>query len=103
MGNRYPIDRDHPIAGELSLVVRGLLTRFHLGRLLNRYNNTAVMGAFALINCLLSMLILGIIALVSREPFIFPSLGPSAILFFYIPRAASASPRNAVWGMIWGF
>lgn len=60
------------------------------------------MGVFALINCLLSMLILGTIALVSREPFIFPSLGPSVILFFYTPRAASASPRNAVWGMIWG-
>jgi hypothetical protein len=82
MGNRYPIDRGSPDRGELSLVLRGLLIRFHLGRLLSRYNNTAVMGAFALINCLFSMLFLGTIALASRGPFIFPSLGSSAILFF---------------------
>src|SRR6266487_1045073 len=32
------------------------------------------------------------------SPFIFPSLGPTAFLFFYTPTAPSASPRNTLIG-----
>ena len=36
------------------------------------------------------------LALITGSPFIFPSLGPTAFLFFYTPRAPSASPRYLV-------
>lgn len=34
----------------------------------------------------------------ARAPMIFPSLGPTAFLFFYTPLAPAASPRNTVIG-----
>ncbi len=34
----------------------------------------------------------------ARAPMVFPSLGPTAFLFFYTPLAPAASPRNAVIG-----
>ena len=36
--------------------------------------------------------------MISHTPFIFPSLGPTAILFFFHPMSASASPRHALLG-----
>jgi CBS-domain-containing membrane protein len=41
---------------------------------------------------------MSVLALITRSPFIFPSLGPTAFLFFYTPRAPSASPRNTLVG-----
>lgn len=36
--------------------------------------------------------------MITHTPFIFPSLGPTAILFFFHPMSASASPRHALYG-----
>ncbi|MGB7171800.1 MAG: HPP family protein [Acidobacteriaceae bacterium] len=36
--------------------------------------------------------------MISHTPFIFPSLGPTAVLFFFHPMSASASPRHALLG-----
>src|SRR5947209_11487021 len=38
------------------------------------------------------------LAVITHSPFIFPSLGPTAFLFFYTPTAPSASPRNTIIG-----
>ena len=38
------------------------------------------------------------LALITHSPFVFPSLGPTAFLFFYTPTAPSASPRNTIVG-----
>lgn len=46
----------------------------------------------------LSTAILSAAAMISHTPFIFPSLGPTAILFFFHPMSASASPRHALYG-----
>ncbi|MGA7524084.1 MAG: HPP family protein [Acidobacteriaceae bacterium] len=46
----------------------------------------------------LSTAILSVVAMISHTPFIFPSLGPTAILFFFHPMSASASPRHALYG-----
>jgi hypothetical protein len=43
-----------------------------------------------------------LLALLTRNPFVFPSLGPTAYLFFFSPQAESASPRNAVLGHLIG-
>ena len=41
-------------------------------------------------------------ALATGEPFVFPSLGPTAFLLFYTPLAAPACPRNTVAGHLIG-
>lgn len=46
----------------------------------------------------LSIAILSAVAMVLHTPFVFPSLGPTAILFFFHPMSASASPRHALYG-----
>jgi CBS-domain-containing membrane protein len=57
-----------------------------------------VLAIFSFINGCLSIGLMAIVALVTGSPFIFPSLGPTAFLFFYTPRAPSASPRNTLVG-----
>jgi CBS domain-containing membrane protein len=91
-----------PIGGRMSNIVVGLARRFSLPSLEVRYNNTAVLGTFAFVNGLISIGLMAAAALATRAPFVFPSLGPTAFLFFYTPLAASASPRNTVYGHLIG-
>ena len=91
-----------PIGGQLAFIVRGLLVRFRLTALVQRHDSTVVMAVFSLINGCISIALMGAIALVSGQPFIFPSLGPTAFLFFYAPLTPAASPRNAVLGHLIG-
>jgi CBS-domain-containing membrane protein len=95
---RYPIDQTHPIGGEMSDILRGLFTRLQLPWLLRNYSRVPVLAAFSFLNGLLSIGIMSVIAIVTRSPFIFPSLGPTAFLFFYTPTAPAASPRNTIVG-----
>ncbi len=95
---RYAIDREHPIGGEMSEVLRGLLVRVQLPWLLRRHANVPVLAAFAFLNGLISIAIMSAIAVLTSSPFIFPSLGPTAFLFFYTPTAPAASPRNTIIG-----
>src|SRR5215831_5850549 len=44
------------------------------------------------------MSILAGVAVVLRAPFVFPSLGPTAFLFFFVPRSPGATPRHAIYG-----
>src|SRR5579875_3375498 len=97
-GFRYRIDREHPIGGEMSDVLRGLISRVQLPWLLDHYARTPVLAVFALLNGLLSIGIMSALALITHSPFVFPSLGPTAFLFFYTPNAPSASPRNTIIG-----
>lgn len=46
----------------------------------------------------ISTLSLGFLALFTRHPLIFPSLGPTAFLLFAYPLTTNASPKNAVLG-----
>src|SRR5205823_12385018 len=57
-----------------------------------------VLALFSFINGCISIGIMAALAVVTHSPFIFPSLGPTAFLFFYTPTAPSASPRNTVIG-----
>jgi CBS domain-containing membrane protein len=96
--NRYRIDREHPIGGEMSEVVRGLVTRLRLPWLLQRHARTPVLALFSFINGCISIALMAGLAAVTHSPFIFPSLGPTAFLFFYTPTAPAASPRNTIIG-----
>ncbi len=83
-------------------VVLGLAQRFRLRPLMERHNSTLVLGAFALLNGFVSIALMALAAYVTRQPFIFPSLGPTAFLLFYTPHAAAASPRNTLIGHLVG-
>ncbi len=94
--NRYPI------GGRMSDVVLGLGNRFRLKPLTERYNSVAVLGLFAFVNGLVSIGLMSLVALLTKQPFIFPSLGPTAFLLFYTPTLPAASPRNALCGHLIG-
>jgi CBS domain-containing membrane protein len=91
-------DNRHPIGGEMSDVVRGLIRRMRLPWLEQHHARIVVLAIFSFINGCISIAVMGAVALVAHSPFIFPSLGPTAFLFFYTPTAASASPRNTIIG-----
>src|SRR5947207_11301500 len=92
------IDREHPIGGEMSDIVGGLFTRLRLPWLLQHHTRVYVLAIFSFINGCISIGIMAALALITHSPFIFPSLGPTAFLFFYTPTAPAASPRNTIVG-----
>lgn len=86
----------------MSDVMGGLVRRFQLAALRERYDTTLVLGTFALLNGFPSIAVMAAAAVVTDQPFVFPSLGPTAFLLFYTPQQASASPRNTVLGHLVG-
>lgn len=80
----------------------GILKRLHLESLSQRYNHTWVMAGFNFVNGSLSIALISLLALVTQEAFIFPSLGATAFILFYAPLASAASPRNAFYGHLVG-
>src|SRR6185312_9452873 len=78
--------------------VGGIVTRIRMPWLLRHHSRTPVLALFSFINGCISIGIMSALALITRSPFIFPSLGPTAFLFFYTPTAPSASPRNTIIG-----
>ncbi|MGH2826914.1 MAG: HPP family protein [Actinomycetota bacterium] len=95
-------DDRHPLGGEMSDVARGLFGRFELAALEKRYSSTVVLGLFAFVNGCISIGLMSLAALLTGTPLIFPSLGPTAFLLFYTPRAPAASPRNTFVGHLIG-
>src|SRR6266487_1616396 len=96
--SRSYIDREHPIGGQMSDIVRGLFLRMRLPWLLQHHARIPVLALFSFINGCISIGITATLAVITHSPFIFPSLGPTAFLFFYTPTAPSASPRNTIIG-----
>lgn len=92
------IDREHPLGGEMSDILRGILLRVRLPWLLAHHSRIIVLALFSFINGCVSIGLMSILAVVTGSPFVFPSLGPTAFLFFYTPTAPSASPRNTLIG-----
>jgi CBS-domain-containing membrane protein len=50
------------------------------------------------VNSFITIAVLALLALVTRNPFVFPSLGPTAYLLFFSPLGKSSSPRNTILG-----
>jgi CBS-domain-containing membrane protein len=86
----------------MSDVVLGLARRFRFRALADRYNSVFILGLFSFLNGLISIGLMSVVAFATRQPFIFPSLGPTAFLLFYTPQAAAASPRNTLAGHLIG-
>ncbi|GGL94052.1 hypothetical protein GCM10010129_42480 [Streptomyces fumigatiscleroticus] len=79
-----------------------LLDAVHLDVLERRYPSRRLRAAYCGVNAAVALLIMAVVALVTRQPFLFPSLGPTAFLLFRTPQAATASPRNTVYGHLIG-
>jgi CBS-domain-containing membrane protein len=91
-----------PIGGRMSDIVLGLASRLRLKRLTERHSSVAILGLFAFVNGLVSIGLMSLVALATRQPFVFPSLGPTAFLLFYTPTLPPASPRNTLCGHLIG-
>ena len=79
-------------------VTRGLVARLRLTRLLGRFPERPVWALFMFVNGFVTIALLAGVAMLTRVPFVFPSLGPTAFLFFFTPLLPTASPRNCVIG-----
>ncbi|HEY7661472.1 MAG TPA: HPP family protein [Actinomycetota bacterium] len=92
----------YPIGGRMSDIVHGLGQRFGLRSLTGRYNSVTVLGLFSFVNGLISIALMSFVALATGQPFVFPSLGPTAFLIFYTPLQPTACPRNTICGHLIG-
>jgi len=79
-------------------VSRGIVERFQLATLLGRFHDRHVWAAFMFINGFITIGSLALLAMITRTPFVFPSLGPTAFLFFFSPTLPTASPRHTIYG-----
>src|ERR1051326_6475139 len=78
--------------------VTGLFTRSRLTRLLRRWPATPLLAGYVFFNSFLTIALLAVVAALTRSPFVFPSLGPTAYIFFVSPMSDAATPRNALLG-----
>jgi CBS-domain-containing membrane protein len=74
------------------------VARFQIAHLVKRYPERHVWALFMFLNGFATIALLAAVAMATRTPFVFPSLGPTAFLFFFTPRAPAASPRNTIYG-----
>jgi CBS-domain-containing membrane protein len=79
-------------------LLRALIRKFSIAWLLKRFPERIVWAVFMFINGFITTAILAAIAMITRTPFVFPSLGPTAFMFFYAPESATASPRQTIYG-----
>jgi len=82
----------------MAAIIGGLGRRLRLQTLIRHDDDVTVMGLFAGINGLIAIAIMSGVAWATDQPFIFPSLGPTAFLLFYTPTNPAASPRNTIIG-----
>lgn len=75
-----------------------LLGRLRLAWLLDHFPPHVVWAFYIFINGFLTIGLLALLAFVTRSPFVFPSLGPTAYLLFVSPMLPSSSPRNTILG-----
>jgi len=78
--------------------VFSLLQRLRLDWLFHHFPPRLVRSAYVFVNGFITIGLLALLALVSRNPFVFPSLGPTAYLLFFSPLAKTCSPRNTIFG-----
>jgi CBS domain-containing membrane protein len=78
--------------------ILSLLRRLRLDWLLHHFPPRLVRSVYVFVNGFITIGLLALLALVSRNPFVFPSLGPTAYLLFFSPLAETCSPRNTIFG-----
>ncbi len=67
-------------------------------RLVERFGSRLGEAVYAFFASLVALGLSGLAAYLAKQPLLFPSLGPTALLFFERPMAPTSSPRNALIG-----
>jgi CBS domain-containing membrane protein len=93
-----PIDRLLSVEHEEFEHIVALLKHLRLNWLLRHFPPRIIHALYVLVNGFITVAILAALAFATGSPFVFPSVGPSAYLFFFTPMAKSASPRHAILG-----
>ncbi len=75
-----------------------LLAHVRMEWLLRHFPPRPVWAVYVCVNGFITIGLLGLLALLTGSPFVFPSLGPTAYLFFFSPLSESSSPRNTILG-----
>jgi CBS domain-containing membrane protein len=78
--------------------VGALLTHMRMEWLLQHFPQRLVWAVYVCVNGFITIGLLGLLALLTESPFVFPSLGPTAYLFFFSPLSEVSSPRNTILG-----
>ena len=78
--------------------ILALLRRLRLDWLLHHFPPRLVRSGYVFVNGFVTIGLLALLALLSRNPFVFPSLGPTAYLLFFSPLAKASSPRDTISG-----
>ena len=78
--------------------VAQLFERLGFGRVVRHMPPVALWATYVFANGFLSIALLALLAVATGVPFVFPSLGPTAYQLFFLPRAASSTPRNTLIG-----
>lgn len=78
--------------------VATLLAHMRMEWLLLHLPPRLVWAVYVGINGFITIALLALLSLVTGSPFVFPSLGPTAYLFFFSPLSESSSPRNTILG-----
>lgn len=94
MRNRGSFAQEHASADHIFSFFRKL----RLDWLLRHFPPRLVRSVYVFVNGFITIGALALLALVSKNPFVFPSLGPTAYLLFFSPLGRTSSPRNTVWG-----
>lgn len=64
----------------------------------NRSRHGGLLASGVFINGFAAIALLAVLAMICRVPFVFPSVGPTALLLFASPEAPSGCPRNTLCG-----
>ncbi|MGB2591891.1 MAG: HPP family protein [Candidatus Acidiferrum sp.] len=94
MRNRGSFAQEHAGADH----VLPFLQKLRLDWLLRHFPPRLVRSVYVFVNGFITIAVLALLALVSRNPFVFPSLGPTAYLLFFSPLGRTSSPRNTIFG-----
>ena len=94
MKNRDYFAHEHADADHIFSFFRKL----RLDWLLLHFPPRLVRSVYVFVNGFITIAVLALLALVSRNPFVFPSLGPTAYLLFFSPLGRTSSPRNTIFG-----
>ena len=78
--------------------ILSLLRRLRLDWLLQHFPPRLVRSIYVFVNGFITIAVLALLALLSHNPFVFPSLGPTAYLLFFSPLGKTSSPRNTILG-----
>lgn len=78
--------------------VTQILVHLRLDWLLHHMPPRLVWATYVLLNGFFTIALLALLGVATHSPFVFPSLGPTAYLFFFNPLSEASSPRNTILG-----